>query len=85
MGPMGMGSKCGQSMSSMPMSKSMSMPMSTPMATSTMSGSRTMSSGSMTSSTMMASTSPAYNAASGISPSNIAGVFMMVAAALFMQ
>lgn len=54
--------------SSMPMS--MSMPMSKPMATPSMTGTPTMSSMSMTSS-MVASSSPAYNAANGIVPSNI--------------
>ncbi|KAJ5548484.1 hypothetical protein N7513_005718 [Penicillium frequentans] len=84
-GPMGMGSKCGQSgsqASSMSMMPSMSMPM--PSASKT--GMPSMSSGSMTSSSASASATPAYNGASGNRVSVVAGLVGAVAcAAAFLQ
>lgn len=76
--------------SSMPMSSSMSMPMPMPMstpiakhmATPSMTGTPSMSSGSMP-----ATSSPVYNAANGIVPSNIGTIMgsLAVALGLFMH
>ncbi|KAJ5798381.1 uncharacterized protein N7503_007677 [Penicillium pulvis] len=83
-GPMGMGSKCGQSGSQSSMSMMPSMSMSMPSASKT--GMPSMSSGSMTSSSASASATPAYSGASGIRVSVVASLFGAVAcAAAFLQ
>ncbi|KAJ5999350.1 hypothetical protein N7451_007160 [Penicillium sp. IBT 35674x] len=85
-GPMGMGSKCGQSSSQASMSMMPSMSMSMPMPSASKTGMPSMSSGSMTSSSASASATPAYNGASGNRVGVLASLFGAVAcAAAFLQ